>query len=364
VSVPRRDRQIGVRAVGFHLAVALLLAAIARGADKPDGEAWSLPSDFSGAVLVAQGDRLLVEQAQGFANAAARELNTTGTVFRIGSITKAITAAAVLRLAGEGRIALHDPIARVWPGWPPAWSAVTPHHLLVHTAGINDYVTEPDFPADWLPSISADALFRRFGQHAAPLPAGAVPAYSNSHYVLLGELAARAAGQNLATVLASRVFLPAGMKHSSLLSIDYVPSVRARGYTSDSETWDLAGELPPGLLDGAGAAAATVGDLWRFVRALTQSPGLLGERGRASLWTTHSGQQGYGWVAARPDGPTVWTCVGRLRGFSAALLHQPEGDLTVVVLANRDAAPAREIAFALLARARDAALPPHANSSK
>ena len=77
-------------------------------------------------------------------------------MFRIGSVTKALTA-AVLRLVGEGRFALPDPLAHVWPGWPPAWSAVTPHHLLVHPAGLAGYVPEPDFPAGWLPSISAAA---------------------------------------------------------------------------------------------------------------------------------------------------------------------------------------------------------------
>lgn len=66
----RSGHEIGVRSAGLFIAVARLAIVISRGGAEPDGEAWSLLSDFPGAVLLAQGDRVLVEQAHGFANAA------------------------------------------------------------------------------------------------------------------------------------------------------------------------------------------------------------------------------------------------------------------------------------------------------
>src|SRR5262245_11672693 len=107
---------------------------------QPDGRikeymtARSLVTGFSGAVLVAREGQVVFRRAFGDANREFSVANSPETKFRIGSASKQFTAAAVLLLARRGALQLTDPISKYLPDWPPAWSKVTIHHLLSHTA--------------------------------------------------------------------------------------------------------------------------------------------------------------------------------------------------------------------------------------
>src|SRR5688572_4537935 len=99
---------------------------------------------FSGAVLVARGDRRLFAKGYGHADHEHGVRNTPATVFRIGSQTKTFTAIAILQLQEAGRLRVGDPLARHLPGYPRG-ERITLHHLLTNTSGIPDYVTTEDF---------------------------------------------------------------------------------------------------------------------------------------------------------------------------------------------------------------------------
>src|SRR5687767_2002947 len=99
---------------------------------------------FSGAVLVARGDRRLFAKGYGDADHEHRVPNTPTTAFRIGSQTKTFTAIAILQLQEQGRLRVTDPIAHHLPGYPHG-AQITLHHLLTNTSGIPDYVTTDGF---------------------------------------------------------------------------------------------------------------------------------------------------------------------------------------------------------------------------
>ena len=100
---------------------------------------------FMGSVLVARGDDIVFSKAYGSANLEWNVPNTVDTKFRIGSITKQFTAAAVLLLAERGKLKLDDPIKTYYPDAPAAWDTITLRHLLGHTSGIHNYTDTPDF---------------------------------------------------------------------------------------------------------------------------------------------------------------------------------------------------------------------------
>ncbi len=332
---PRREESNPMRSLSLIplLCLAPLLGVAARAADAWDEFRRELIADrFSGVVLVARGDAILFEEGIGFANRATSELITPDTAFRIGSLTKAITAAAVTELANDGRLDLHAPIRATWPEWPAGWADATADRLLLHTAGLPEYTNRADFPAGWMPAVSASLLFQRLGSERAAVEASAHPNYSNTHYVLLGALIERVTGQSYADFVATRICTPARMTRTQIWPEGQPRFRHAIGYEMTPDGDRPVEERAPGLLGAAGAFSATAKDLHRFVAwQARHDPGLSAVK---------SGQPRYGWVKVQPEGRSGWACIGQVRGFSGAVLVIPEEGISVVVLSNLDQTPA------------------------
>jgi hypothetical protein len=161
---------------------------------------------FYGTVLVARGDDIVLHRAYGPASRETNRPNTVDTRFHSASVGKMFTAAAVLKLAEQGKLALDDSLARWLPEYPdPAAAAkITLRHLLTHTAGLADW------PRQFEPHASQRDAARTM---TAPLAAepGARMSYSNAGYVLLGAVVEAATGTSFASALDRLVFEPAGM---------------------------------------------------------------------------------------------------------------------------------------------------------
>ena len=91
---------------------------------------------FSGVILLARGDQVLLRKANGFADREHMVRNTPDTKFPLESVTKQFTATAIMLLVQEGKLALDDPISKYYAGSPVAWRNVTIKHLLTHSSGI------------------------------------------------------------------------------------------------------------------------------------------------------------------------------------------------------------------------------------
>ena len=142
---------------------------------------------FSGPILVAHRGRPVFRRAYGLANREWGVPNTPETRFRVGSITKQFTAAAILKLAEAGRLNLDDPIRRFYPEAPAAWDRVTIRMVLTHGSGIPSYTNLPDYYARIQRLEMTPARDRRadFGQ-AALFEPGKGFDYDNTGYILLG----------------------------------------------------------------------------------------------------------------------------------------------------------------------------------
>src|SRR5581483_10563618 len=133
------------------------------------------------------------------------------TKFRIGSVTKQFTAAAIMKLAEEGKLATTDPLAKYFPEVPQA-QKITLRHLLTHTSGLGSYPDRPTFFAGVQKPIASLDLVASMKNDPPEFEPGTRFKYCNSGYFLLGEIVAKVSGKSLADYLRTAFFEPLGMK--------------------------------------------------------------------------------------------------------------------------------------------------------
>jgi CubicO group peptidase (beta-lactamase class C family) len=227
--------------------------------------AWAR-AGFSGSIAISTGGRFDCLSAYGSANDAAGTPNTVDTVFDIGSITKAFTAATILDLADEGRLALDDRVGKLLPelgGRPVA--AVTVRQLLLHTSGLNGSHGSDHQPLD------RDAALAAIGGLNLAFRPGSGYVYSNAGYTLLALIIEKVSGTSYRRYTASRTLrLPDDRVAGGFWDGQpAAPGPRAVGYLEEGgtgESGDFAG--PYWALDGNGGLAMTMRDLAAWTHAL------------------------------------------------------------------------------------------------
>lgn len=296
------------------------------------------------AVLVARDGKIVFQGGFGLADLERKTPVTVETKFRIGSITKQFTAAAILKLAEQGKLAVTDPLSKFFPDFPRG-GEVTLRHLLTHTSGIHSYTDKPDFLAKVSQPIAPAALVESFKNDPPDFAPGAGFHYDNSGYFLLGEIVAKISGKPFGEYLRATFFEPLGMKDTGVFVNANPPAGMARGYSA------VDGKITPALdwnmswAGGAGALYSTVGDLFRWDEALFGGR-VVNEASFQAATTpvvlppnVDGMKYGYGLVMSEFKRlPTIGHS-GGLNGWSSDLLRLPEQHCTVVALANASPPP-------------------------
>lgn len=340
--------------------IALLLAGCAsRGdtmADDIDALMRRYQGDVPGAsVLVVRDGIPIVRRGYGYADLERRVRATPATNYRLASVSKQFTAAAILLLAEDGRLSLDDRLRRWLPELPAATDAITLRQVLTHTSGLVDY--EDLMPARIEGQLSdADVLALLARADRTLFPPGRAYRYSNSGYVLLGLVIERASGQGLAQFLQERIFRPLGMANTLLYEAGRGPEVpnRAFGYSQDGLHWLRTDQSPTSATRGDGGIYSSVEDLARWDAALYDNR-LLTAVSRKLAFSPHvevtgepyEAAYGFGW---RISGDTVWHS-GETIGFRNVIVRWPQQRMTVVVLSNRNAPEPYGLALRIGARA-------------
>ena len=219
--------------------------------------------EFSGSVLIAKGDNIVFNRGYGLANIEWGVPNTATTKFRLGSITKQFTAAAILLLEEDGKLHLEDPVRVHWPEAPRAWDKVTIFHLLTHTSGM----APPD--ETWRFSEGpAEETVGHFRDRPLEFEPGSEFRYSNSGFILLAYLIERISGQSYSDFLEERILTPLGMKDSGVESNGPIVGNRASGYADGENGWVHGAYLSMPSSIGSGAVYSTTEDLLRWTRGL------------------------------------------------------------------------------------------------
>src|SRR5580658_7471630 len=192
-------------------------------------QADAADNNFMGSVLVAQADTVLVDKGYGSANLEWNMPNSPTTRFRIGSLVKQFTAAAVLLLEERGKLSLYDPVKTYLLDAPASWDKVTLFNLLTQTSGIHDYTDTPDFGTMMKRQMTPEQLIATFRDVPLEFTPGEKFSYSNSNYVLLGSVIEKISGTSYAQFMQDNLFSPLGMKDSGYDSGALLPQ-RAAGY--------------------------------------------------------------------------------------------------------------------------------------
>jgi CubicO group peptidase (beta-lactamase class C family) len=333
---------------------------------------------FSGVVLVVEGDRPVFEAAIGQADRATFRPNTIDTRFNLGSINKTFTAVAIAQLVQRGKLSFDDPIGKHLEDYPnrDAAAAVTIHHLLTHTSGLAP-ATDGRFGVG-RPGSSVSELVESFAAQPLRFAPGSQQEYSNAGYVLLGRSVEVVSGSSYGDYVARHVYEPAGMRNTGFEPVPPASGSAAKGYVAlgadgrplmprpnaGSPQRGVRGSPPatPGspaatepssettlpplgvnseiLEPGnpAGGGYSTARDLLAFARALGQRKLLDPAMTELLLYGTFSGaarpKYGYALREEIVNGRRFVGNGGGAPGINAEFRFEPGGANAVVVLSN------------------------------
>jgi CubicO group peptidase (beta-lactamase class C family) len=299
---------------------------------------------FNGNVLVAKKGRILYENAIGWADYLHRDSLTINSRFELASVSKPMTATAVLMLAEQGKIRLEQDVRDFFPNFP--YSGITVKMLLSHRSGMMNYVYFVDRlwkaqRKNESKGISNMDVMNLIAQHK-PAPYTSPDRlfhYNNSNFMVLAAIVEKVSGKKFSQFMKEKVFLPAGMKHTAVYSkaeYDKIP-VDVVGH---DRTWRYS--VVQNFLDGPvgdKGVYSTVHDLLLFDRALRKGK-LLKKASLDSAYTGHNElsrghfNYGYGWRTFEGNGHKVVYHTGWWHGFRHIYLRDLTDDVTIVLLTN------------------------------
>jgi CubicO group peptidase (beta-lactamase class C family) len=343
---------------------------------------------WSGNVLIRQGSGPALVRSDGLANHEHGVANTADTKFRIGSVTKQFTAVAILQLQEKGLLDVQAPVSTYLKDYPGG-DGITVHQLLLHTAGIPEYLDSERFP-DLMTWMRSPATAKEIRDRTQNLPLDFEPGsehkYSNSGYVLLTEIIETLSQQSYADYVRTQILEPLGMTNSGYEVPQTIIPHLAQGYLYLGKDI-LYQALPMDMTipQGAGGLYSTVGDLaiwnqWLYGEADNSETGdspansptansptansptlntpILSPVAKAQLMAsavdiTLPGSAetayGYGLVSDTHLNRQRLFHSGGISGFASFLAYYPTEQLTIASLSNFETALPGEVASTLAA---------------
>lgn len=298
------------------------------------------------AVAVVSGDRIVYAKGFGVTSAEGDGAAVTpDTLFRMGSTTKMFTAAALVTLAGEGKIRLDAPIGDFVKGLPPKIAALTAHQLLSQSSGLRDFaptVTSDD-DAALAKNIRAwdDGLF-----FTEP---NKIYSYSSPNYWLAGFVVEELAGRPYSDAMRELVFRPLGMRRTTLRPLEAMTYPLALGHNVEKDGAVVIRPIANNVAKYPGGSIySSAGELARFAVAMMNSGRLEGRQALAPLVVEElpkpqfylPGEErafyGYGLLGFESGGVKTVSHGGVSSGYGSTIMFAPEHKFAVIVLTNRN----------------------------
>ena len=297
-------------------------------------------------AVFAQG-RPVLAKGYGFADVEAGVAATPDTSYPIASVTKQFTAAAILRLADQGRLGLDDPLRRFFPAARPLIGVLTMRQLLAHTSGLTR-----GGPA---PRAAALSVLERGG---TALPPGQDWDYSNYNFSLLGLVIENVSGRDYATYVRDELVVPLGLTGTGYCEDGSAVPGRGRDYQSSRKAVTPTPYWSEPRFFAAGALCATVLDLVRFEQGLEGgrviSPAMLAAmRAPTRLLGGLEADYGFGTRLGYSGPHRKVGHTGGGQSNKAVLARYPDPDVTVAVLLNTERANAPVTATDIEQRVED-----------
>jgi CubicO group peptidase (beta-lactamase class C family) len=324
--------------------------ALAERIDALAAEKLSQPGGVGLSIAVAQHGKILLAKGYGKADAELDVPANEQTMFRIGSVTKQFTAAMVMRLVEQKKLALEDELSKYIPEFPLQGRKVTIEQLLEHTSGIKSYTEVNEaWQKLWPLELTHAELLALVKDAPFDFEPGSDWRYDNTGYYLLGMVIEKIAGRSYAEQLQAEICVPLGLARTRYDSNRELIKNRAQGYALDGEQLvndQMFGMSQPG---GAGGILSTASDLVRWQMALTsgkvvQPQSFARMRTSTVLPNGHDTSYGFGLKLNEWEGRPRVQHGGGIFGFNSMLLWLPGEDLHVAVLSNGEPLSSAELA--------------------
>jgi CubicO group peptidase (beta-lactamase class C family) len=289
-------------------------------------------------IAIVQDGRIVYAKAYGQQGPGTPAV--TQARYPIASISKQITATAILMLADEGKLSLSDPVGKYVPGLTDG-DTVTIAQVLSHTAGYRDYWPQ-DYPfAEMARPVTPQEILDRWAKAPLDFPPGTQWQYSNTGFVIAGQIVEKVSGEPLMTFLGKRVFTPLGMASAvdidrGMTKADAVPHMR---YALGPVRVEQA--PAPGWLFAAGELAMTASDLARWdigmiQRKLLTPASYAAQQTSVKLADGKDSHYGLGITIRDIGGHRILEHGGEAVGFLSENIVAPDDNVAVVVLDNAD----------------------------
>jgi len=280
---------------------------------------------FAGTILVAKDQEIILNKGYGLSKQGIR--CTAETVFDIGSITKQFTATAIMKLEGEGRLAVNDSISKYFNAIPKDKVSITIHHLLTHTAGFLHSYGE-----DYEVARRDETLRKMFDEPLKSEP-GKKFSYSNGGYSLLAALIEKITRVPYEEYLHKSFFGPLGMRHTGYT----IPEWKKSQIVKDKSR----GVGPYWYVYGNGGLLSNTDDLFKWHIALQENV-VIPESQRRKLFTpyveTHEGTSfyGYGWFIDKTTrGTTLISHSGESgEGINSDFLYFTDENIIIIIFSD------------------------------
>ncbi len=292
-------------------------------------QSYGKTNDFSGCILITAKDSTLYDSCFGYADLEKGRLNSPNTKFKIGSISKQFTAAAILRLEEMGKLTTGDTLSKYFPENKIA-NDITLEHLLTHTSGVQDIYSIPGFNTLSDKDLSISELTSRVLDLPLAFTPGSRYQYSNGGYALLAVIIEKVSGMDYGAFLKQELFDTLEMKDTGHGEANDL----ATGYEPlDYEDLKVTDFLDLELLKGSGSLYSTTSDLLKWIVSI-KTRSLLSKYSYAKFMKDYGNNYGLGISVYQSFDHSVFGHDGRINGFIADYLHYQEPDISIIITGN------------------------------
>ena len=291
-------------------------------------------NNFNGTALVVYKGNVLLHKGYGFRNVTAKTLNDTATIYRIGSLSKPFTAAAILQLIEKRALGLKDHIRTFLPSYPRG-DSITIEQLLMHSSGVKEYLAIKAIQQlpDSAPPISIEKLIAYFSDEPLVIQPGQKFSYSNSNYILLSAIIEKITGEKFEHVVRHSIFEPLSMNHSGFDFKHVADTNKSTGHLNIKQPISIPEDFDSTYAPGCGSMYSTAMDIYKWYKGLYNGK-IMSDSTREMAFEPRKSDYGYGWFNEKKNGRKCISHAGGVPGFLANLQFYPADDLCIILLSN------------------------------
>lgn len=288
---------------------------------------------FSGVVLLAKDGKAVFQKAYGYADREKKLRHELNTGFRLVSVNKLFTIAAILKLVDGGKLSIDDPIGKYMEGFSADISEkVKIFHLLAMTSGFDNYMNDAEYQENPSAFGSIQDKLRLIKKERLRFAPGSQSRYSNSGFIILGAVIEKVTGKNYFEFINETILLPAGMTHTYFPDYAFFKN-EAAGYDKNA-----AGEFrkvpATSIASADGNAVSTAGDLLKFAATACIGEDLLSEKAKVLFFSDFDPNFQGDWKSLKSLPRRRFAWIGGTTGVSTSLAHFTKEDITVIILSN------------------------------